>query len=131
MCPSVLRQLCGNPKGLFWGGDTAQTIAQGSNFRFEDLKALIWREEQVDPLVLAGVRESVQAETFELLVNYRSHGGIVDCAGSIITLISTLFPYSIDRLQKESAVVTGPKPSVFRGWDNDVIHFEQFLFGEA
>ena len=73
----------------------------------------------------------MRAETFELLVNYRSHGGIVDCAGSIISLLSTLFPYSIDKLQKESAVVSGPKPCVFRGWEDDVIHFEQFLFGQG
>lgn len=26
-------------------------------------------------------------------------------------------------------VVAGPKPCVFRGWDSDVVHFEQFLFG--
>ena len=30
---------------MFWGGDTAQTISVGSSFRFEDLKALMWREE--------------------------------------------------------------------------------------
>jgi hypothetical protein len=58
------------------------------------------------------------------LINYRSHGGIVDCAASLIELISTLFPYSIDKLAKESAVVAGPKPCMFR---TDVVHFEQFL----
>ncbi|KAI6010465.1 hypothetical protein BKA83DRAFT_4583538 [Pisolithus microcarpus] len=42
---SLLRLLCGNPKGLFWAGDTAQTISAGSSFRFDDLKAFLYRTE--------------------------------------------------------------------------------------
>ena len=41
----VLRDLCPNPHGHFWGGDTAQTISFGSSFRLEDLKALVHRQE--------------------------------------------------------------------------------------
>ncbi|KAF8319670.1 P-loop containing nucleoside triphosphate hydrolase protein [Clavulina sp. PMI_390] len=125
----LLKQLCSNPKGLFWGGDTAQTISLGSSFRFQDLKTVLYNEEQNEPLVKAGKRAAVESKTFQLLVNYRSHGGIVDAASSIISLISQMFPESIDELSPETAVVTGPKPCVFRGWDNGVVHFEQFLFG--
>ncbi|KAG1759881.1 hypothetical protein EDD22DRAFT_992573 [Suillus occidentalis] len=32
--------------GLFWAGDTAQTISAGSSFRFDDLKAFLYRVEQ-------------------------------------------------------------------------------------
>lgn len=39
---SVLRYLCSNPHGLFWAGDTAQTIAIGSSFRFDDLKSSLY-----------------------------------------------------------------------------------------
>ena len=35
-----------------------------------------------------------------------------------------MFPYSIDKLTKESALVTGPKPRIFL---NNVVHFEEFL----
>lgn len=38
----VLRSLCSNPNGLFWAGDTAQTISVGSSFRFNDLKAFLF-----------------------------------------------------------------------------------------
>ena len=41
----VLRSLCRNPDGLFWAGDTAQTISVGSSFRFNDLKAFLFRLE--------------------------------------------------------------------------------------
>ena len=35
----VLRLLCRNTDGLFWAGDTAQTISAGSSFSFNTLKA--------------------------------------------------------------------------------------------
>lgn len=41
----VLRYLVRNPDGLFWAGDTAQTISVGSSFRFNDLKAFLYRLE--------------------------------------------------------------------------------------
>ncbi len=45
VCRSVLRALCNNPDGLFWAGDTAQTISVGSSFRFNGLKAFQWNIE--------------------------------------------------------------------------------------
>ena len=45
---AVLRMLCRNPDGFFWAGDTAQTISVGSSFRFNDLKAFIYRLEVSD-----------------------------------------------------------------------------------
>ena len=42
---SVLRSLCNNPDGLFWAGDTAQTIAVGSSFKFNELKATMYSNE--------------------------------------------------------------------------------------
>ncbi|KAF8336966.1 P-loop containing nucleoside triphosphate hydrolase protein [Cantharellus anzutake] len=124
----MLRDLCPNPHGHFWGGDTAQTISVGSSFRFEDLKALVYLEELNNPLVKEGARQAVKSEVFELLVNYRSHGGIVECAASIIDLLSSMFPYSIDKLQREASIVAGPKPRVFR---EKLVHWEQFLCGSG
>lgn len=48
----------------------------------------------------------------------------MDCAASLIGLLSSLFPYSIDKLKKESALVPGPKPRIFL---SNVVHFEEFL----
>lgn len=44
---AVLRTLCRNPNGMFWAGDTAQTISVGSAFRFNDLKSFLYRYEEV------------------------------------------------------------------------------------
>ena len=72
----------------------------------------------------AKLRKPIHPDTFQLVTNYRSHGGIVDCAASLIELLSSMFPYSIDKLKRESALVTGPKPRIFL---SDVVHFEEFL----
>ncbi|CAE6474691.1 unnamed protein product [Rhizoctonia solani] len=143
--------LSNNPHGIFMAGDTAQTISAGSSFRFEDLKAFLWRLEvyptlshrrsviktvlvylkEQDEAVRCGKRNAIHPALFHLAVNYRSHGGIVDCASSVVQLISDLFPYSIDKLSKETGLIDGPKPLFFSGWDRDVVRFEQFLQGEA
>ncbi|TFK38654.1 hypothetical protein BDQ12DRAFT_96280 [Crucibulum laeve] len=129
----LLRSLCHNPSGLFWAGDTAQTISVGSSFRFNDLKAFLFRiEKQRNELNkqtdhYCGTQHPPR--TFQLAVNYRSHAGIVNCAHSVIDLITRFWPYSIDKLARERGIVDGSKPIFFSGWDGDSAGYEQFLFG--
>lgn len=47
----VLRMLCRNPNGMFWAGDTAQTISAGSSFSFNELKAFLFRIEVICPTI--------------------------------------------------------------------------------
>ncbi|EKM55346.1 uncharacterized protein PHACADRAFT_208864 [Phanerochaete carnosa HHB-10118-sp] len=124
----VLRTLCNNPLGLFWAGDTAQTISVGSSFRFDDLKAFLYR------LELASSPKGCPAkspESFQLTINYRSHGGIVRCALSVVQLITRFWPRAIDTLTEEKGVVEGLKPIFFSGWDQDTVQYEQFLFSAS
>ena len=140
---SVLRNLCRYPQGIFIAGDTAQTIAVGSSFRFEDLKSFLYRIEvgsltdtsdfalnflqQNDPLVKTQKREAVHPKLWNLHVNYRSHGGIVDCAASVVECITRLFPDSIDSLEREVGIIDdAPKPVFFSGWGHN-FGFEQFF----
>ncbi|KDQ17282.1 hypothetical protein BOTBODRAFT_185985 [Botryobasidium botryosum FD-172 SS1] len=123
----LLRSLCRNPRGLFWAGDTAQTISVGCSFRFEDLKATLYRLEEADNQVKRRIRAPEHPLSFQLAINYRSHGGIIDAASSIIDLISDFFPYSIDKLERETGLVSGPKPAFFDGWTDDALR--QFIFG--
>ncbi|KAG8990213.1 hypothetical protein FRB94_013643 [Tulasnella sp. JGI-2019a] len=116
---SVLSLICRNPHGLFYAGDTAQTISVGSAFRFKDLKQFLYQRERKEPLVIAGKRRPVDPEFFELTVNYRSHGGIVDVAAFLVSLINRAFPNAIDMLQREQALVYGPKPVFFMGRMDD------------
>jgi hypothetical protein len=75
--------------------------------------------------------KSTPPHAFQLAVNYRSHAGIVNCASSIVRVITRLWPYSIDVMQEESGIVDGPKPVVFSGMDKKSVHYEQFLFGKG
>ncbi|KAI0656844.1 hypothetical protein C8Q70DRAFT_1158814, partial [Cubamyces menziesii] len=125
----VLRTLCRNPHGMFWAGDTAQTISVGSAFRFNDLKAFLYRYEEATALGNSDKR--VQPESFHLAVNYRSHAGIVDCAYSVIELITQFWPHAIDALGRETGMVAGLKPVFFSGWDQNTVRYEQFLFGAS
>ncbi|KAG1777307.1 hypothetical protein EV702DRAFT_1102293 [Suillus placidus] len=129
-----LRQLCRNPDGLFWAGDTAQTISAGSSFRFDDLKAFLYRveqQQQQNTSVNSTGTYLHQPTMFQLAINYRSHGGIVNCAHSVIELITKFWPNTIDNLRPEKGVVDGLKPVFFTGWDKDTVRYEQFLFGAS
>lgn len=61
--------------------------------------------------------------TFQLAINYRSHGGIVQCAHSVIELITEFWPYAIDVLTREKGVVDGSKPVFFSGWDSETVRY--------
>lgn len=140
----VLRSLCRNPDGLFWAGDTAQTISIGSSFRFNDLKSFLFRlevrfdwyyhtlhgaysapKQRRQPVVNQFYLHLTQEppRTFQLGVNYRSHGGIVHCAHSVIELITQFWPYAIDVLAREQGIVDGSKPVFFGGWDEDTVRY--------
>jgi len=144
----VLRSLTRNPDGLFWAGDTAQTISVGSSFRFNDLKAFLFRLEVFDEFSKTTRRDlllfflqrrredsgslasSQQApRTFHLITNYRSHGGIVRCAHSVIEVITNFWPYAIDVLSREEGVVDGCKPVFFSGWDSTTVRYVWQTFG--
>jgi len=125
----VLRTLCSNPDGLFWAGDTAQTLSIGSSFRFNDLKAFLHRVEErrltANPTATPASEPPI---FFHLAVNYRSHAGIIQCARSVIDVITSFWPDSIDSLPEESAIVEG-RPPVFITIRDGVQHGLDGIFG--
>ena len=68
---------------------------------------------------------------FRLAINRRSHGGIVNCARTVIERITRFWPDSIDTLQPEHGIVDGLKPMFFCGWGQDAVQYEHILFGES
>ncbi|KAI0030326.1 hypothetical protein K488DRAFT_54482, partial [Vararia minispora EC-137] len=138
----VLRLLCRNPDGLFWAGDTAQTISLGSVFTFADLSSFLYRYEVTGLMmyvfsstdlackrtVLSPNRPPAESKFFQLLVNYRSPGGVVDCAHSIIELLR-LFPSAVDDLKKERGINEDMKPVFFGLNDEDGSLDKFFMVG--
>ncbi|CAG8532736.1 4901_t:CDS:10 [Ambispora leptoticha] len=116
---------------IFLAGDTAQCIAKGSSFRFEDIRALMhkWELERIQTNNNI-FRDTMEPNRFELNVNYRSHNGILRLAASIIDLILEFFPKTIDRLSRERSEVGGPQPIVFKGFQSETFHLKLFSAGE-
>ncbi|KAJ6498114.1 hypothetical protein C8R47DRAFT_1212438 [Mycena vitilis] len=103
------------------------------SFRFQELKAFLFRLDQNRRQKNhAGVefRSSVPPRVFQLTVNYRSHTGIVNCAHSIIEIITKLWPNAIDVLDPERGIVDGLRPIFFTNWDSENVQSKQFLFGD-
>jgi len=104
-------------QGVFFSGDTAQTIAKGVGFRFGDLKGMFNNKHFDSELKLT--RPSVM----QLTVNFRSHNNILQLANSIISIIEILFPATIDRLKKERSDLNGPKPIILADSDIELLFF--------
>ncbi|KAL4069230.1 hypothetical protein J3A83DRAFT_4413033 [Scleroderma citrinum] len=121
----LLRILCRKPEGLLWAGDTAQTISVGSGFRFEDLKTFIYRIEGDAKMPIE--KSLLKPATFQLVVNHRSHNGIINCAHAVVELITMFWPDTIDILRSEHGLISGPEPVFFTGRDNQIFPFERFF----
>jgi len=76
-----------DPSRLLLAGDTAQTIQVGSNFRFEDVRSVIF---QCSPN--SGKKSPMKVDI--LSKNYRSHSGILRLAALPLDGLTTLFPGS-------------------------------------
>ncbi|EGN93944.1 hypothetical protein SERLA73DRAFT_78326 [Serpula lacrymans var. lacrymans S7.3] len=123
----LLRALCKNPEGMFWAGDTAQAISVGSAFNFNSLKAMLYRAEEYYRQINEVLRAPIPPRTFQLAVNYRSHSGIVECAQSVVSLITQFFPDAIDVLPDEKGLVDGAKPIFFTGENENSVEFDHFF----
>jgi hypothetical protein len=67
--------------GVFYSGDTAQTIAKGVGFRFCDLKSLF------DPRQFDSSLKMKKPIVKHLTVNFRSHNNILQLANSIVSCL--------------------------------------------
>lgn len=97
--------------GVFYSGDTAQTIAKGVGFRFCDLKSLF------NPQAFNNSLNLKNPVIKHLTVNFRSHNNILQLANSIVSSLEILFPKTIDRLKKEISDLHGPKPMILSSSD--------------
>ena len=117
---SLLLTLGNDPRGFHFGGDTAQGISQDSTFRFQDVKALF--HAHFGPRSTAvGQEDLAQPFLFTLSRNYRSHQGILSLASSVIELLFTNFPDTVDRLGPEIGTLAGPVPDLFLGCDRSIL----------
>ena len=106
---ALILRLSQEPNGLFLTGDTAQSIMKGISFRFRDLRSLFHLAKTQSAAAPSPVRISVP-RVHELLINFRSHSGILRLATSVIELLKEYFPSSFDRLPEDRGMFPGPLP---------------------
>ncbi|KAF7010859.1 hypothetical protein CFC21_025225 [Triticum aestivum] len=129
---ALLKYVCRNMKeGFLFAGDTAQTIARGIDFRFEDIRSLFYtaflaETEEFNQGLKHGVHLS---DMFQLSQNFRTHCGILRMAQSIMSLLCFFFPSSVDRLNPETGLVYGEAPVLLES-DNDE-NAIMSIFGES
>ncbi|XP_008236769.1 PREDICTED: uncharacterized protein LOC103335533 [Prunus mume] len=130
---ALFKYICSNvEEGFVFSGDTAQTIARGIHFRFQDIRHLFYNKfvldsrrkkhkEQMD-------NEKI-SEIFHLTENFRSHDGILKLLQSIVELLYHFFPHSIDKLKPETIPVYGEAPILIYSGENENV-FET-IFGNS
>ena len=116
----LLLTLGNDPRSFHFGGDTAQGISQDSTFRFQDVKAIF--HNQFGPQS-AGIRYEDFAKPFlfTLSCNYRSHQDILSLASSVMDLLFSHFPDTVDKLDPEVGTLIGPTPDLFLGCDSSIL----------
>lgn len=102
---------------LFFSGDTAQTIAKGVGFRFCDLSNLFNESGLAAPKVC------------QLTMNFRTHNQILALANSVVSLLESLFPQTIDKMGKEKSPNNGPPPIFIDSGSTE--HLFTILFGNV
>ncbi|KAJ0971026.1 hypothetical protein J5N97_018985 [Dioscorea zingiberensis] len=120
-------------EGFVFAGDTAQTIAKGINFRFEDIRSLFYKEFRHEPIV--SYQQSIKgrvnriSDKFQLNQNFRTHDGVLKLAQSVIDLLYEYFPLSVDKLSPETSLVYGEAPMLLHsGNDENAI---MTIFGDG
>ena len=90
---------------LFMVGDPAQSVVEGVDFRFEEVRSIVYKlscgQERID-------------RPMKLTVNYRSHAGILDCAAAILGKLFAFFPGAAKVLHPDRGLYSGPRPAFWR-----------------
>uniref|UniRef100_A0A803KZ79 UvrD-like helicase ATP-binding domain-containing protein n=1 Tax=Chenopodium quinoa TaxID=63459 RepID=A0A803KZ79_CHEQI len=112
---ALFKYICSNvEEGFVFAGDTAQTIAKGIDFRFEDIRNLFYEEFLNNKIEGVGEErkriKGLISPTFQLSQNFRTHAGVLNLAQSIVDLIYYFFPNSIDPLNQETSLLCGELP---------------------
>jgi hypothetical protein len=103
---AVFFYLCG-PGDLFLAGDPAQSVVEGVEFRFEEIRSVgyhLYGEER---------RHLIPDKPKTVHVNFRSHCGILNVAAAVLSCLFRAFPDSAKQLKEDRGLFQGPRPGVF------------------
>ncbi len=92
-------------QALFMAGDPAQAVVEGVDFRFEEVRSIVYK--------LSCGLERID-RPIKLTVNYRSHTGILDCAAAVLGKLFAFFPGAAKVLHPDRGLYKGPRPAFWR-----------------
>ena len=107
----------GRPDALFLAGDPAQSVVEGVEFRFEEVRGLVYKLTTASAAASASANQQHQPQYVhmqrptKLLVNYRSHAGILGCAGAVLGRLLAMFPGAAKTLPTDEGLFSGPRPA--------------------
>ncbi|KAA8529934.1 hypothetical protein F0562_034462 [Nyssa sinensis] len=111
---ALMKYICRNvDEGFVFSGDTAQTIARGIDFRFQDIRSLFYNEFILESRSngSTGRKQKGQlSEIFKLRQNFRTHAGVLNLGQSVIDLLYRFFRESVDVLEPETSLIYGEAP---------------------
>ncbi len=106
---ALLVQLCGrNPASLFLAGDTAQTVSVGVDFRFDEVRSVVFEL----------CNGATAPKAVPLTINYRSHEKVLSVAGTVIQILHDNFPHAADDIVSDTGVAGGAMPWTVPLWMN-------------
>jgi ATP-dependent exoDNAse (exonuclease V) beta subunit len=131
---ALFKYVCRNFKeGFVFAGDTAQTIARGIDFRFQDVRSLFYTSFLKETEACnQGTKHDKQVhltDMFQLSQNFRTHCGVLRMAQSVMNLLYYFFPSCVDKLNPETGLVYGEAPVLLEsGNDENAI---MTIFGQS
>jgi len=131
---SLFKYVCKNfAEGFVFAGDTAQTIARGIDFRFEEIRSLFYTEflpdQNYEPMKKTKGRYKSISDMFHLNQNFRTHAGVLKLAQSVVDILCFYFPYSVDRLHPETSMIFGEPPILLESCNDENVLMT--LFGKS
>jgi len=119
---ALFKYICKNvEEGFVFSGDTAQTIAKGIHFRFQDIRSLFYKKFLPESKSCGHderKKKGIISDIFHLSQNFRTHDGVLKLSQSIIDLLYRFFPQSIDVLQPETSFINGEAPILLGSGNN-------------
>ncbi|KAK9052301.1 hypothetical protein SSX86_028930 [Deinandra increscens subsp. villosa] len=110
----LFKYVCTNVhEGFAFSGDTAQAIAKGIAFRFEDIRCMFFKK------FLSGSEKGNISKIFQLSENFRTHAGVLNLAQSVINLLCHFFPLFVDALRPETSQINGDLPILLETDENN------------
>lgn len=94
------------PGNLFFAGDPAQSVVEGVEFRFKDIKS-------VEHFIGKKQNKRLLEDPKTVNVNFRSHSGVLNIAAAILSCLFDNFPKSAEHLKTDRGIFQGPRPGVF------------------